>query len=103
MMSIVVMRKKIKSAVDQHTPRQDRQSLGLQQIIPDSQHNQDQRDSVENIKEVLPRLHKVSRTPDLPLRCVKNKGLHCEEDEYRHVWQHRANEGVGVEERFVLP
>ena len=67
MMSIVVVCEKIKNAVDQHTPCKDSHPLGLQQIIPDTQHNQDQWDSVENIKEVLPRLHKISRTPDLAL------------------------------------
>ena len=58
--SIVVVRHEVKSTVDQHTPSNNRHPLGMHQIIPNPQQNQNQRDSVENIKKVLPRLHEVS-------------------------------------------
>ena len=81
MMSIVVMRQKVESAVDKQTPSEGRYPLRMQQIIPNAQHNQNKRDSVENIKEILPRLHKVSGTPHFTLWRFKDKRFDCEEDE----------------------
>ena len=82
MMSVVVMRQKVEAAMDEHAPRKNDDSLGVQQIISNAQKNQNQRDSVEEVKESLPRLHEVSGTPEFTLWCLKDKCFDCEKDEH---------------------
>ncbi len=100
-MSIIVVGQEVKSAVDQHTPSENCHPLGMHQKIPNPQQNQNQRDRIEDIKEVLPRLHEISGTPHFTLWCSEDKRLHCEEDEYRYVGNHCTEAGVGVEIRLV--
>ena len=100
MVSVVMMRQEVENAVNQHTPRNDRHPLRTHQIIPDPQDNQNQRNGVEDIEEVLPRLHEIPKTPHFTLRGLEDEGLHGEKDKYRDVGYHGTEEGVRVEVRL---
>ena len=47
MMSVVVMRHEVETAMDEHAPRKNDDSLGVQQIIPNPQGDQNQWDGVK--------------------------------------------------------
>lgn len=83
MMSVVVMRYKVETAMEKHAPRKNDNPLGVQQVIPNPQNNQNQRNRVEEVKERLPRLHEISGTPKFTLRGLTDKSLDCEENEHR--------------------
>lgn len=100
MVSVVMVRYEVKGTVNQHTPCNNRHPLRVHQIIPNPQQNQDERNGVENIEEVLPRLHEVSRTPHFTLGRLKDESFHGEKDEYRDVGYHGTEEGVRVAERL---
>ena len=101
MMPVVVMRQKVETAVDEQTPRENHDPLGVEQVIPNTQKNQNQWDRIEDIKESLPRLHEVSGIPEFTLRCLKDKCFDREKDEHWQVRQDGTNEGVDVKEGFV--
>ena len=59
MVSIVVVRQEVESAVDEQTPREDGYPFGVQEVVPDPQQNQDEWDGVEDVEEILPRFCEV--------------------------------------------
>ena len=83
MMSVIVMRHKIETAMEEHAPRQNHDPLGVQEVIPNPQNDQNQRNGVEEVKEGLPRLHEVSGPPEFTLRGLQDKSFDCEKDEHR--------------------
>ena len=83
MMSVVVMRHEVETAMDEHAPRKNDDSLGVQQIIPNPQGDQNQWDGVKEVKESLPRLREVSRAPEFTLWCLTDEAFDDKEDEHR--------------------
>ena len=92
-MRVVVVQEKIGGAVEQHAPATEDNRIGFQPVT-DTEDNQYERHSVEDIKKVLPLWEKIPIRPNQLLRVSEDKCFNGEKGKHRQVRYYCAQQHI---------